>query len=504
MNKIEKSIYPTKKQFHLPELEQEVLAYWKKHQIFKESINQREGCPVFNFYEGPPSANGFPGIHHVMSRTLKDLFCRYKTIKGFKVNRKAGWDTHGLPVELQVEKKLGITKEDIGKEISVGDYNKACRDDVLKFKDKWDELTEKMGYWVDLENPYITFDNRYIESVWYLLKNFHSRGLLYKGYTIQPYSPAAGTGLSSHELNLPGCYKLVKDTSCVAQFLLKGTENTFFLAWTTTPWTLPANSALAVGKNIIYVKVQTFNAYTHQPIVVILAKDRLDAYFSEEGENGDFTSYQAGQKVIPYKIIDEIQGKDLEELRYEPLFEDWAKMYPEQAQKAFRVIIGDFVTTEDGTGIVHIAPTFGADDMRVAKQYDIPPVLFNGEPIVDKQGKYIPEIQLFANRYVKDYTNDPNYKSLDVDICVHLKQNNRAFKIEKYEHNYPHCWRTDKPILYYPLESWFIKTTAFKDRLVELNKTIHWKPASVGTGRFSRLEFKPCSFLGYSIACLGG
>ncbi|GIV42905.1 MAG: isoleucine--tRNA ligase [Bacteroidia bacterium] len=484
MSKIQTQIYPTQKQFSIPEIEKQVLDYWKAYHIFEESISQREGCPNFNFYEGPPSANGFPGIHHVMSRTLKDLFCRYKTIKGFKVNRKAGWDTHGLPVELQVEKKLGITKEDIGKKISIEEYNRACREDVLKFKDKWDELTERMGYWVDLKNPYITFDNHYIESVWYILKNFHERNLLYKGYTIQPYSPAAGTGLSSHELNLPGCYKIVKDTSCVAQFLVKGTENTFFLAWTTTPWTLPANSALAVGKNIIYLKIQTFNPYTHLPIIVILAKDRLSTYFSKEGENQDLNSYQAGQKIIPYKILEEIQGKDLEGLSYEPLFEDWANAYPEKAQKAFRVIIGDFVTTEEGTGIVHIAPTFGADDMRVAQQNDIPAVLFDGEPIVDKQGKYIPHIRLFANRYVKDYTNDPHYKSLDVDICIYLKQNNRAFKVEKYEHNYPHCWRTDKPILYYPLESWFVRTTALKERLVELNQTIRWKPTSVGTGRF--------------------
>ena len=484
MSKVQTHLYPTQKQFHLPEIEEVVLNYWKEHQIFEESILQREGCPSFNFYEGPPSANGYPGIHHVMSRTIKDLFCRYKTLKGFQVNRKAGWDTHGLPVELQVEKKLGITKEDIGKTISVEDYNKACREDVLKFKDKWDELTERMGYWVDLKNPYITFDNSYIESVWFILKNFFERGLLYKGYTIQPYSPAAGTGLSSHELNLPGCYKLVKDTSCVAQFLQKDTENTFFLAWTTTPWTLPANSALAVGKDIIYVKVQTFNPYTHQPILVILAQDRLSAYFSKDAENQDFNSYQPGQKIIPYRIIQTFTGKELEGIKYEPLFNDWANAYPELAQKAFRVIIGDFVSTEDGTGIVHIAPTFGADDMRVAKQNDIPAVLFHGEPIVDKQGKYIPEIQKFANRYVKDYTNDPNYKNLDVDICIDLKERNRAFKVEKYEHNYPHCWRTDKPILYYPLESWFIKTTAYKDRLVELNKTINWKPESVGTGRF--------------------
>jgi len=484
MSKIETQIYPTKKQFHLPEIEKEVLEYWKNYQIFEESIKQREGSPTFNFYEGPPSANGYPGIHHVMSRTLKDLFCRYKTIQGFKVNRKAGWDTHGLPVELQVEKKLGITKEDIGKTISIENYNKACREDVLKFKDKWDELTELMGYWVDLKNPYITFDNSYIESVWNILHTFYQKNLLYKGYTIQPYSPAAGTGLSSHELNLPGCYKLVKDTSCVAQFLVKDTENTFFLAWTTTPWTLPANSALAVGKNIIYVKVQTFNPYTHLPIIVILAKDRLSAYFSKDGENLDFNEYQPGQKIIPYRIIEEIQGKDLEGLIYEPLFDDWANAYPNEAKNAFRVIIGDFVTTEDGTGIVHIAPTFGADDMRVAKQNNIPAVLFDNEPIVDKQGKYISNIRLFANRYVKDYTNDPNYKSLDVDICIHLKERNRAFKVEKYEHNYPHCWRTDKPILYYPLESWFVRTTQYQDRLVELNKTINWKPASVGTGRF--------------------
>jgi isoleucyl-tRNA synthetase len=473
---------------NLPALEQEVLEFWNTHHTFQKSIEQRKGSPSFTFYEGPPSANGMPGIHHVMARAIKDIFCRYQTLKGKQVKRKAGWDTHGLPVELQVEKKLGITKEDIGKKISVADYNKACREAVMEFTSVWDDLTNRMGYWVDLQDPYITYTNEYIESLWHLLKRLFDKNLLYKGYTIQPYSPAAGTGLSSHELNLPGCYRMVKDTSVVAQFKIKGKENEYFLAWTTTPWTLPSNTALAVGVNISYIQVQTFNPYTFQPVKVILAKELFGKYFSEKLSELALEDYTPGDKNIPWKIIGEWKGKDLVGMEYEQLLP-----YVQPETPAFRVIPGDFVTTEDGTGIVHIAPTFGSDDMRVAKQQGIPPLMVKDEagydmPLVDKQGRFVKEVTDFAGMFVKNYEgkdeSDPDYRSTDVLISIKLKTENKAFKVEKYEHSYPHCWRTDKPVLYYPLDSWFIKTTAVKDRMVELNKTIHWKPESTGTGRF--------------------
>ena len=479
----------------------DILEYWEKNKVFQRSIEEKEGNPTFTFYEGPPSANGTPGIHHVMARTVKDIFCRYKTLKCFQVKRKGGWDTHGLPVELQVEKELGITKEDIGKSISVADYNRKCKEAVMKFKDEWDELTRKMGYWVDLDDPYITFDRKYMESVWWLLKKFHEKGLLYKGYTIQPYSPAAGTGLSSHELNQPGTYKPVKDTTIVAQFEVEDNEkarqlyqkvNTklYFLAWTTTPWTLPANNALAVGKNIEYALVQTFNQYTFEPITVILAKDRMATYFNPKGENGDLDSFKAGDKIIPYQVIDTVKGSDLAGIDYHQLLP-----YVKLPKPAFTVVIGDFVTTEEGTGIVHTSLTFGADDYRVSVQNDIPGVFVKNElgedvPIVDKQGRFVKEVTDFAGRYVKeeyydDATRaDKDFKPTDVLIAIKLKEDNKAFKVEKYEHTYPHCWRTDKPVLYYPLESWFIKTTAYKEQLVALNNTINWKPASTGTGRF--------------------
>ncbi|WP_026462379.1 isoleucine--tRNA ligase [Adhaeribacter aquaticus] len=478
----------------------DILAYWKKNNIFEKSITTREGHKPFVFYEGPPSANGAPGIHHVMARAVKDIFCRYKTLKGYQVNRKGGWDTHGLPIELQVEKELGITKEDIGKKISIEDYNARCRETVMRFKSQWDDLTEKMGYWVDLNNPYITFENDYIESVWALLKKLYNKGYLYKGYTIQPFSPAAGTGLSSHELNQPGTYKMVKDTTIVAQFKVKQNDKStflfneendapvYFLAWTTTPWTLPANTALAVGKNIRYVKVRSFNQYTFEPVTVILAKDLVKRYFTDKAAELAIEDYKPGDKLIPFKVIAEYTGKDLEGVEYEQLLP-----YVQPEEPAFRVIIGDFVTTEDGTGIVHIAPTFGADDFRVAAQNNIPALLVTDEwgkvsPIVDRTGKFVKEITDFAGRYVKNYDgqdeNDKAYKSTDVLISIKLKEDNKAFKVEKYEHTYPHCWRTDKPVLYYPLDSWFIKTTAVKDRLIELNKTINWKPESTGSGRF--------------------
>lgn len=467
---------------------EDILSYWKDRNIFEKSIKIREKNPSFTFYEGPPSANGTPGIHHVMGRAVKDIFCRYKTLKGFQVKRKGGWDTHGLPVELQVEKELGITKEDIGKKISVEEYNRKCREAVMKYKDQWDELTEKMGYWVDLDDPYMTFDSKYMETLWFLLKKLYNKDLLYKGYTIQPYSPAAGTGLSSHELNQPGCYRIVKDTSIVAQFKIKNTENDYFLAWTTTPWTLPANSALAVGEKIDYVKVQTFNAYTYESIHVIMARDRVGAYFSVKAKDLKIEDYKPGDKLIPYKIIEQYKGKDLIGMEYEQLMP-----YVPLPSPAFTVVPGDFVTTEDGTGIVHISKTFGADDYRTCVQHGIPGVLVKDEegndvPIVDKQGKFVKEITDFSGMYVKNYEgkeeSDPDYKSTDVLIAIQLKEENKAFKVEKYEHSYPHCWRTDKPVLYYPLDSWFIKTTAYKDRLVDLNKTIHWKPASTGEGRF--------------------
>lgn len=498
--------------FDLAAINQEILKKWDENNVFHKSLNIREGAPSFVFYEGPPSANGMPGIHHVMARSIKDIFCRYKTMQGFQVQRKAGWDTHGLPVELGVEKSLGITKEDIGKSISVAEYNAACRRDVMKYTKEWEDLTHKMGYWVNMDDPYITYDNRYIETLWYLLKQLFEKNLLYKGYTIQPYSPAAGTGLSSHELNQPGCYRDVKDTTCVAQFQLKqipeawqGFGDVFFLAWTTTPWTLPSNTALCVGAAIEYVVVNTYNAYTGQPMTCVLASDRLSAYFSEKDAELPLDAYEPGSKHIPYKIIDRCKGSALVGMTYEQLL-PWIQ--PESG--AFRVISGDFVTTEDGTGIVHIAPTFGADDDRVAKAFQVPALLLIDKddavrPMVDPTGKFyrIEDLQPdfvqkqvdvalyseFAGRFVKN-AFDPNLTesdpTLDVDICVLLKQQNRVFRIEKHVHNYPHCWRTDKPVLYYPLDSWFIRTTACKERMMELNDTIQWKPSSTGTGRFGK------------------
>lgn len=478
--------FRTRKKLDFSEIEKEILEFWHSNDIFAKSIDYRKGCPSFTFFEGPPSANGYPGIHHVMARTIKDIFCRYQTLKGKQVLRKAGWDTHGLPVELQVEKRLGITKADIGTKISIAEYNQACKEDVFRFTDIWNELTTRMGYWVDLENPYITCHNAYIESVWHLLKRLFDKNLLYKGYTIQPYSPAAGTGLSSHELNLPGCYKLIKDTSCVAQFKRKNTENEYFLAWTTTPWTLAANAALAVGKNIQYARIQTFNPYTYQPIIIILAQDLVKNFLGadEQVHRENFPdNISDNTKKLPWCLLNTVLGSELLNSEYEQLLP-----YISPSKPAFRVIHGDFVSTEDGTGIVHIAPTFGSDDFRVAQQNNIPAITVfkNGaeEPIVDKEGKYIPEMGEFAGRYVKNYTNNADYQSLDVDICIKLKYENKAFRVEKYEHNYPHCWRTDKPVLYYPLDSWFVRTTAYKDRMVELNKTIQWKPESTGSGRF--------------------
>ncbi len=479
--------YKEYKGINYAEMATGVLNTWKENNIFEKSVTSREGNPVFTFYEGPPSANGTPGIHHVMARAVKDIFCRYKTLKGFQVKRKGGWDTHGLPVELQVEKELGITKVDIGTKISVEEYNQKCREAVMKFKDQWDDLTEKMGYWVDLDDPYITFDPKYMESVWSLLKKFYDKGLLYKGFTIQPYSPAAGTGLSSHELNQPGTYQDVKDTTAVAQFKIEGTANDYILAWTTTPWTLAANTALAVGKGVVYVKVDTFNPYTFQRQTVILAKDRMSAYFNSKASDLGLEDYKEGDKLIPYSVIKEFKGTDLIGTKYEQLMP-----YVKPNGKAFEVIEGDFVTTADGTGIVHISPTFGADDFRAAQKAGIGSILVKDEegkdaPIVDKQGKYVKEMGEFAGLYVKNQyykAGEAPEKSLDVLISIKLKEENKAFKVEKYEHSYPHCWRTDKPVLYYPMDSWFIKTTAFKDRLVELNKTINWKPESTGTGRF--------------------
>jgi len=483
-------MYRTLKQVNWPTIEEEVLQQWKADNTFQKSIDSRQNSKDFVFYEGPPSANGMPGIHHVMARAIKDIFCRYKTLQGFKVERKGGWDTHGLPIELQVEKRLGITKEDIGKTISIEDYNAECRKDVMLFKDKWDSLTERMGYWVDLEHPYITYETKYVETLWYLLKQLHSKGFLYKGYTIQPYSPAAGTGLSSHELNQPGTYKPVKDTTAVAQFKLTANHalssiaaDLYFLAWTTTPWTLPSNTALAVGKNIDYVIVKTFNQYTFLPVTVILAKNLLGKYFSEKATDIQLEDYNSGDKLIPFRLIHELKGSELAGIQYEQLMPFEANKKELIDGDAFKVIIGDFVTTEDGTGIVHIAPSFGADDFRVAKQNGI-----GALTLVNRQGKFVEGVGEFSGLFVKNYNDadekDPNYKSTDVLISIKLKEENKAFKVEKYEHTYPHCWRTDKPILYYPLDSWFIKTTAVKDRLVELNKTIKWQPASTGEGRF--------------------
>lgn len=476
----------------MPSIEQEFLARWKEGKYFEKSVSIREGKTPFVFYDGPPSANGMPGIHHVISRTLKDMVCRYKTMRGYQVKRKAGWDTHGLPVELGVEKELGITKEDIGKSISVEDYNAKCKASVMRYKDQWDSITEKMGYWVDLSDPYITFDNKYIESLWWCIKELYRKDLLYKSVSIQPYSPAAGTGLSSAELNMPGTYKDVKDTTVVAMFsVVKNEQSNFlfehegingpvsFMAWTTTPWTLPSNCGLTVGPNIDYVLVRSFNPYTHQPIHVILAKALLNKYFKAEGENGDFGAYTAETKLLPWTILAECKGRDLEGIRYEQLlpFED---NKPElSGGDPFRVILGDFVTTEDGTGIVHTAPAFGADDFKVGKKNGIG--IFT---LIDKQGKFLDGVGEFSGRFIKNYKDDPDYKDVDVDIAVKLKLSGHAFKVEKYEHTYPHCWRTDKPVVYYPLDAWFIRTTAAKDRMVQLNKTINWKPKSTGDGRF--------------------
>ncbi|MCF2498772.1 isoleucine--tRNA ligase [Dyadobacter chenhuakuii] len=499
--------YNEYKNLSYPQIGDEVLKFWKDKKIFEASVETREGAPSFTFFEGPPSANGTPGIHHVMARSIKDIFCRYKTLQGFQVKRKGGWDTHGLPVELQVEKELGIIKDDIGKTISVEDYNEKCRQTVMKFTDQWNDLTEKMGYWVDLEDPYITYKSEYIESLWNLLKKLYDKGLLYKGYTIQPYSPAAGTGLSSHELNMPGTYKDVKDTTIVAMFKTKGAKaaevfadfsesDIRILAWTTTPWTLPANAALTVGGNITYVLVKTFNPYTHAPVAVVLAKDLISKYFSEKGRDGDFAGYEASdKKLLPWTILTELKGKDLEGIEYEQLMPYVQPKVEPSAKPAFRVILGDFVTTEDGTGVVHTSPTFGADDFRVSQANGIPAIMVKDEtgkdvPIVDRQGRFVKEITDYAGRFVKpeyyseEEQNDPEFRATDVLIAIKLKEEGKAFKVEKYEHPYPHCWRTDKPVLYYPLDSWFIKTTAMKDRLVELNKTINWKPESTGTGRF--------------------
>ena len=535
---------------------EEVLKEWDKNDLFHRSIDEREGCPSFMFFEGPPSANGHPGIHHVMARTIKDVFCRYKTMQGFQVKRKAGWDTHGLPVELGVEKELGITKEDIGKTISIEEYNAQCRRNVMKFTQEWTDLSHLMGYWVDMEHPYITYDNAYIESLWWLLSQLYQKGLLYKGYTIQPYSPAAGTGLSSHELNQPGCYRDVKDTTVTAQFRIlnptedmKGWGEAYFLAWTTTPWTLPSNTALCVGPSFEYVTVRTYNPYTAEPITVVLSADRLSAYFKAEGAELPLEDYKAGDKVIPYRVVGSHKGHELEGMRYSQLMPwvkptekladtapDFVKEYAQANPNAvfevghdkfveleelgFRVILGDYVTTEDGTGIVHIAPTFGADDARVAKAAHIPSLFMitkGGEtrPMVDLRGKYYVldecdatfidkcvdceaysrhEGDYVKNAYAPEFNKDGKYdekaaakaEDLNIVICLEMKQAGEAFKIEKHVHNYPHCWRTDKPILYYPLDSWFIRSTAVKERMIELNKTIRWKPESTGTGRFGK------------------
>ncbi len=501
---------------NLTDINNQVLEQWKKGDIFRRSVEEREGCPEFVFYEGPPSANGHPGIHHVLARTIKDTFNRYKTMKGFQVKRKAGWDTHGLPVELGVEKELGITKADIDnpespRYISVEDYNRKCRENVMMFTAEWDELTEKIGYWVDLANPYITYDNKYIETLWWLLKQLYDKDLLYKGYTIQPYSPAAGTGLSSHELNQPGCYRIVKDTTCTAQFAITSPKpemaewgKPYFLAWTTTPWTLAANSALCVGPKIDYVAVRTYNPYTAEPVTVVLAEARLSAYFNEKGRDADLSEYNKGDKIIPWTIVGHYKGTDLEGMTYEQLM----PMVKPLTDGAFRVIPGSYVTTEDGTGIVHIAPNFGADDATVAKKAGVPPIVMidkkgHQRPVVDFEGKYflvedldpefvaqyinIPLWSRYAGRYVKnayDESLSEKDETLDISICMDLKAENKAFKIEKHEHNYPHCWRTDKPVLYYPLDSWFIRSTARKERMSELNLSINWKPESTGTGRF--------------------
>lgn len=505
--------FPEYSRLNMSEVNKEILRLWKAEDLFGESLKLREDAPSFVFYEGPPSANGMPGIHHVMARTIKDSVCRYKTMKGFLVKRKAGWDTHGLPVELGVEKTLGITKEDIGKKISVDEYNEACRQDVMKFTKEWVQLTQMMGYWVDMDDPYITYDNRYIETLWYLLKQIYKKGLLYKGYTIQPYSPAAGTGLSTHELNQPGCYRDVKDTTCTAQFAIcnpkpemTGWGDAFFLAWTTTPWTLPSNTALCVGPNIDYVAVRTYNPYTGTPMTAVMGEPLLHTLFDPKNEGEEaLNAYEKGAKQLPYQIVGRWKGADLVGMHYEQLI-PWVN----PGEGAFRVISGDFVTTDDGTGIVHIAPTFGADDNRVAKQFGVPGLMMvdadgNERPMVDLQGrfykldeldaKFVKErvdvslYDVYAGKYVKnayDATKGENDETLDVELCVMLKMQNCVFRIEKHVHSYPHCWRTDKPVLYYPMDSWFIRSTACRERMIELNQTINWKPESTGSGRFGK------------------
>jgi isoleucyl-tRNA synthetase len=497
-------MYKEYKQLNLSQTGKDILEFWQQNGIFEKSISSRPATKPYTFYEGPPSANGMPGIHHVMGRSIKDIFCRYKTLKGYQVKRKGGWDTHGLPIELAVEKSLGITKDDIGKKISVKEYNDACRKEVMRYTDVWNDLTEKMGYWVDLENPYVTYENEYIESLWWILQQLYKKGWLYKGYTVQPYSPKSGTGLSSHELNQPGTYKMVKDTTITAQFkvkrdgdsefLFEGVDtDVFILAWTTTPWTLPSNCALAVGENITYVKISTFNPYTYAPVCVVLAKDLVKKYFKAEGEGASFDDYKGGDKVIPYRIDAEIKGSQLLGLHYYQLMPYVTN--DDLEKNAFRVIPADFVTTEDGTGIVHTASVFGADDFRACKENNVPSVMVKDEngkdvPLVDKQGRFVEEVTDYAGRYVKEeyYSNEERaeegFKPTDVLISIKLKEENKAFNVQKYEHSYPHSWRSDEPILYYPLDSWFIKTTAVKDKMVELNKTINWKPESTGTGRF--------------------
>jgi isoleucyl-tRNA synthetase len=506
------------RQLDLPFIEKEYLSIWETEKTFHKSVKHREGSEHFVFYEGPPSANGMPGIHHVISRTLKDMVCRYKTMQGYQVKRKAGWDTHGLPVELGVEKELGITKEDIGVSISVEEYNKKCREAVMRYKKEWDTLTQKMGYWVDLDDPYITFDIKYIESLWWVLKKLFEKNLLYKSVSIQPYSPAAGTGLSSHELNQPGTYKNVKDTTVVAMFemipdaLTQPLENAVkatgakaedvkihFLAWTTTPWTLPSNCGLTVGPDITYALVYTVNPYTHQPIWVVLAEALIPSFFKAEGENQDIAAYSPNDKIIPWRKLYTCKGNDLVGIRYHQLIPYEGNSKEVAGGDPWRVIPGDFVTTEDGTGIVHTAPAFGADDYRVGQKHNIGMLT-----LVDKEGKFLENLGPLSGRYVKNYKDDQDWKDVDIDIAVALKQAGKAFKVEKYEHSYPHCWRTDKPVIYYPLDAWFIKTTALKDRMVELNKTINWKPKSTGEGRFGNwLENMVLKILGNSFTSMG-
>ncbi|MCB9255654.1 MAG: isoleucine--tRNA ligase [Chitinophagales bacterium] len=481
-------LYPEFDRLDLHEMDQSIANFWEKEGIFQKSISSKPEDKAFIFYEGPPSANGMPGIHHVMGRTVKDLFCRYKTMQGFRVDRKGGWDTHGLPIELEVEKELGISKVDIGVKISLEEYNQKCRERVLRFKDKWDEITKKMGYWVDLDNPYITFDNDYIESVWWVISELYKKNLLYKGYTIQPYSPAAGTGLSTHELNQPGCYREETDTTVTAQFKIvkdeksaflfdEADEEVFFLAWTTTPWTLPSNTALAVGKKINYIKVKTYNPYTFKKVSLVLAKELVASWFKAEAQADTLTAYEASNKIIPYVLCEEYLGKDLLDIHYEQLL----PYFQPESGLAFKVIPADYVTTSDGTGIVHIAPSFGADDKRVAEDAGIGTLT-----LVDLEGKFVDGLGEFSGRYVKDYKDEENYRSVDIDISIKLKEENKAFNVQKYKHNYPHCWRTDKPVIYYPLDSWFVKSTAVREQLIKNNNQINWKPKSTGEGRFGK------------------